>query len=94
MLTGFEDKTAEAVCIFAYSSGEPGSEIKLFVGRTPGTIVDPRGPANFGWDPCFEPKGFNKTYAEMEKEQKNKISHRGKAMELFKAFIAEGEGKK
>lgn len=89
MLAGFEDKTAEAVCIFAYSSGEPGTEPKLFIGRTPGTIVDPRGPTDFGWDPCFQPQGYTQTYAEMAKEEKNKISHRGKAVELFKKYFSE-----
>lgn len=84
MLAGFDDKTAEAVCVFAYSSGEEGYEPKLFIGRTAGTIVDPRGPTDFGWDPCFQPQGYNQTYAEMSKEEKNKISHRGKAVELFK----------
>lgn len=87
MLAGFDDKTAEAVCIFAYSSEEPGSEVKLFVGRTAGTIVEPRGPADFGWDPCFQPAGLDQTYAEMSKEQKNKISHRGKAVEAFKKYF-------
>lgn len=38
MLAGFEDKSAEAVCTFAYSPGE-GGEVKLFQGRTKGTIV-------------------------------------------------------
>jgi inosine triphosphate pyrophosphatase len=84
LLAGFEDKSAEAICIFAYSAGEPDSEVKLFIGRTPGTIVAPRGPTDFGWDPCFQPEGFDKTYAELSKEQKNKISHRGKAVEAFK----------
>ena len=46
MLNGFEDKTAFAMCIFAY--GEPGKEIKLFKGKTDGQIVDPRGPKTFG----------------------------------------------
>ncbi|KAH3850473.1 inosine triphosphate pyrophosphatase-like [Dreissena polymorpha] len=92
MLTGFEDKTAEAVCIFAYSSGEPNSDIQLFVGRTTGTIVEPRGPTNFGWDPCFQPDGFDQTYAEISKDQKNTISHRGKAMQAFKDFIMKQSG--
>ena len=84
MLSGFDDKTANAVCIFAYSDGEPESNIELFIGKTPGTIVEPRGPNTFGWDPCFQPEGFQQTYAEMSKEQKNQISHRGKAVEAFK----------
>lgn len=84
MLSGFEDKTANAMCIFAYCSGEKDAKVELFIGKTPGTIVEPRGPNTFGWDPCFQPEGFKQTYAEMAKEQKNQISHRGKAVEAFK----------
>ena len=46
MLSGFEDKSAYALCIFAY--GEHGKEVKLFTGRTNGRIVEPRGPRDFG----------------------------------------------
>ena len=85
LLAGFEDKTAYALCIFAY--GEPGKEIKLFTGRTDGSIVDPRGPRNFGWDPCFQPAGFEQTYAEMPKEVKNTISHRYKSIFELQKFL-------
>jgi len=88
MLAGFEDKTAYAQCIFAYCGG-PGEEPKIFVGRTPGRIVEPRGPTDFGWDPIFEPDGFHKTYAEMEKATKNTISHRYKSLALFREFLLE-----
>jgi inosine triphosphate pyrophosphatase len=47
-----------------------------FVGRTEGRIVPARGPLDFGWDPIFEPSGFDQTYAEMDKVTKNSISHR------------------
>jgi len=40
-----------------------------------------------GWDPAFEYEG--RTYAEMEKDEKNKISHRGKALEKLKAWLKE-----
>lgn len=53
MLAGFEDKSATAVCTFAYSSGE-NDEVLLFQGKTEGQIVDPRGPRDFGLDPCFQ----------------------------------------
>jgi inosine triphosphate pyrophosphatase len=39
-----------------------------------------------GWDSCFEYEG--QTYAEMDKSEKNKISHRGKALEKLKAWLA------
>ncbi|KAJ8957845.1 hypothetical protein NQ318_001841 [Aromia moschata] len=56
----------------------------LFQGRTEGEIVSPRGPRDFGWDPCFRPAGYEQTYAEMPKSEKNKISHRYKAVDLFR----------
>lgn len=50
MLSGFEDKSAEAQCYFAFSTGKPEDEIVVFKGITPGTIVQPRGGSGFGWD--------------------------------------------
>ena len=52
----FKDKSGYALCMFGYSDG---SEVHVFEGRTNGTIVDPRGPRDFGWDPCFQPDGYN-----------------------------------
>ncbi|KAF2988152.1 hypothetical protein EK904_013686 [Melospiza melodia maxima] len=52
LLAGFEDKSAYALCTFAFSSGDP---------EEPGVIVEPRGPRDFGWDPCFQPNGYNQT---------------------------------
>ena len=52
-----------------------------------------RGPLDFGWDPVFEPDGFDQTYAEMPKETKNSISHRGRALEKLKAYLMENEAK-
>lgn len=48
----------------------------VFAGRTEGRVVPARGPTDFGWDPVFEPQGFDTTYAEMDKAIKNTISHR------------------
>lgn len=47
MLVGFEDKSAQAVCTFAYCEG-PGHEPIIFQGRTSGKIVPARGPTTFG----------------------------------------------
>ncbi|XP_066158975.1 inosine triphosphate pyrophosphatase [Euwallacea fornicatus] len=87
MLAGFEDKTAQAVCTFAYHPGEEGGEVLLFQGKTNGEIVIPRGPRDFGWDPCFQPTGYAVTYAEMPKAEKNKISHRFKALDKLKSYF-------
>ncbi|CAH0557536.1 unnamed protein product [Brassicogethes aeneus] len=84
MLTGYDDKSAEAVCTFAYHPGGEDDQVILFQGKTKGEIVSPRGPRDFGWDPCFQPKGYELTYAEMKKEEKNKISHRYRALDLFR----------
>ncbi|VDM80016.1 unnamed protein product [Strongylus vulgaris] len=83
---GFDDKSAYAQCIFAFTEGL-GQPVHIFRGRCPGRIVYPRGPPDFGWDPCFQPDGFLETFAEMKKETKNKISHRAKALELVKKFF-------
>jgi len=61
----------------------------LFQGRTEGKIVPARGPGYFGWDPIFEFEG--KTYAEMDKTDKNLISHRYKALEKLKAWLLRGQ---
>ncbi|THH29879.1 hypothetical protein EUX98_g4316 [Antrodiella citrinella] len=61
LLTGFPTKEAYALCTFAYSAG-PGTEPILFVGRTDGRIVPPRGAGKFGWNPIFEVEDTGKTY--------------------------------
>jgi inosine triphosphate pyrophosphatase len=86
MLAGFEDKTAYAQCIFAYTPG-PGVEPITFVGRTPGRIVPARGPTDFGWDPVFQPDGHDGTYAELDKAVKNGISHRYRALDKLRTYL-------
>jgi len=87
LLTGWEDKSAYALCTFAFSSGNPSDKIQLFHGRTNGTIVKPRGPTDFGWDPCFQPEGFEQTYAEMDKKCKNGISHRCRSLQEMQKYF-------
>lgn len=86
LLSGFENKSGSAVCSVGYCES-PGKPVHVFIGKTAGKIVDPRGPRDFGWDCIFEPTGFEKTYAEMEKSQKNEISHRGKAFAMLREFL-------
>ncbi|XP_023310143.1 inosine triphosphate pyrophosphatase-like [Anoplophora glabripennis] len=87
LLAGFDDKSAQAVCTFAYHPGGENDEVILFQGNTDGRIVNPRGPRNFGWDPCFEPAGYDVTYAQMPNAEKNKISHRYKALDLLRNYF-------
>jgi inosine triphosphate pyrophosphatase len=86
MLSSFEDKSAYCQCIYAYCESAEAEPI-LFVGKCEGEIVEPRGENMFGWDPVFQPKGYKQTFAEMDLEEKNKISHRSKALALFKDFL-------
>jgi len=87
MLAGWDDKSAYALCTFGYSDGTPDGEIKIFSGRTDGMIVPARGPKNFGWDPIFQPTGYELTYAELPKEIKNSISHRGRALQALSEYF-------
>ena len=84
----FDDHTAYAQSIYGLQKNKK-EEPHLFIGKTPGEIVSPRGPNSFGWDPCFQPKDYKQTYAEMGEEEKNKISHRGKSTNEMIRWIKE-----
>ncbi len=65
-----------------------GNEKFFFTGICNGQITkEKRGKAGFGYDPIFQPDGYARTFAELTADEKNKISHRGKAMHsLLKYF--------
>lgn len=92
MLAGWEDKTAYALCTFAYSTGNADDPIRVFRGKTMGKIVEPRGNTDFGWDPCFQPDGYDQTYAELDSKIKNTISHRSKSLQALAEFFLESNG--
>lgn len=59
-----------------------------FEGVVEGKILDEkRGKSGFGYDPIFQPAGFEKTFAEMDLTDKNKISHRGRAVEKLIHYL-------
>ncbi|MDH0674741.1 RdgB/HAM1 family non-canonical purine NTP pyrophosphatase, partial [Empedobacter sp. GD03861] len=60
----------------------------FFEGRVNGTIAtEIMGDNGFGYDPIFIPDGFSKSFAQMTAEEKNAISHRGKAVEKLNDFL-------
>lgn len=62
----------------------------IFEGICEGTILtEKRGKCGFGYDPIFMPDGFNTSFAEIEMNEKGKISHRGKAIEKLVTFLNE-----
>lgn len=71
------DRSAVARCCIGFFDGD---ELRILVGETRGEIlVEPRGESGFGWDAWFLPEGSRRTYAELTAEEKDRISHRGKA---------------
>lgn len=63
-------------------------EEHFFEGTVPGTIRTERcGTAGFGYDPIFQPDGYDITFAEMSMNEKNSISHRGRAVDQLIAFL-------
>ena len=77
-----KDRTAYFGCCIAYYDGKNEFTVE---GRCYGTIItQKKGHSGFGYDPVFVPNGFDSTFAELGEEEKNKISHRALALELFK----------
>jgi XTP/dITP diphosphohydrolase len=62
----------------------------LFEGEVEGLIeLSPRGDAGFGYDPVFRPTGYEQTFAELSLDDKNKISHRARAVQKLASFLKE-----
>lgn len=75
-----EEKTAKFVCCMCVC--RPDGKTLYVTGESKGLIIDElRGDGRFGYDPIFYYEPFDKTFAEMTGEEKNSISHRGKAIE-------------
>ena len=79
-LASREGEKAVISCSIAYYDGETMLTVR---GDVPGTIVAPRGNDGFGFDTTFVPDGETLTYAEMNEEKKNSLSHRHKAIQLI-----------
>lgn len=76
------DRTAHFACALVIAW--PNGETEEFEGRVTGTLQWPvKGTNGFGYDPMFVPDGYDKSFAELPAEIKNKISHRANALKLF-----------
>jgi XTP/dITP diphosphohydrolase len=84
------DRRVAYVCVLAYV--EPGDTELLFYGRCEGTLAEePRGGGGFGYDPAFIPADTGdddrRTMAELSPEEKDAISHRGRAARAFRDWL-------
>ena len=78
-------RSARFRTVIAYVNGK---EELLFEGIVNGEILnEKRGEKGFGYDPVFQPEGFQKSFAEMELSEKNTVSHRARAFEKFVRFL-------
>lgn len=67
---------------------EINGENHCFEGKVEGEICEHRtGDEGFGYDPIFKPNGYQETFAQMSMDEKNKISHRGRAVMKFVEFL-------
>ncbi|MGI8964462.1 MAG: non-canonical purine NTP pyrophosphatase [Limisphaerales bacterium] len=74
----------------ACSANEAELRPKIFEGICEGTIAfAPSGHGGFGYDSLFVPDGFSKSFAALKEEEKNRISHRARALEKVRAYFSE-----
>lgn len=86
-LTGKTERGAQFRTVIALLIGD---DTHLFEGIVRGTIIEERrGEGGFGYDPIFVPDGYDKTFAELGSEVKNRISHRAQAVEKLAEFLNE-----
>ena len=84
-LEGKSDRKADFRTVIAFIEGDT---IHYFEGRVDGEILtELHGEGGFGYDPLFVPEGYEQTFAEMTQEEKNAISHRGRAVAKFVEFL-------
>ena len=85
-LEGQENRRARFVCAIAIAFN--GEVLEVFEGEIKGTITTaPRGKDGFGYDPVFLPDGYDRTFAELTSDEKNKISHRANAFAKALEFV-------
>jgi XTP/dITP diphosphohydrolase len=82
LMRGVEDRKARFECCIGFMA--PGGEPFIAKAVAEGTISQEKmGAGGFGYDPVFIPQGYTRSYAQIDLPEKNRISHRGKAMGIF-----------
>lgn len=81
-----EQRRARFVCVLCYLDAEGVPH--YFEGYCEGRIIEaPKGTEGFGYDPIFQPDGYDRTFAELSAAEKNSISHRNRALLAFQKFL-------
>lgn len=82
-------RQAAFVCVLAFVT--PDGVEQVFSGKVYGRIlINQQGEGGFGYDPLFLVDGFDRTMAELELQEKNRISHRGQALQQFRNYLEQG----
>lgn len=90
-----DNRKARFRTVIALITGNGEDDVKLFEGVAEGDIIrEKRGREGFGYDPIFRPEGYDKTFAELGHEIKNKISHRAKAVQKLVEYLKQASGNK
>ncbi len=84
-MEGIENRSARFRTVIALIKG---NDTVMFEGEVRGSILEsPRGEGGFGYDPVFQPEGWEKTFAEATADEKNAVSHRGRATRALLDYL-------
>lgn len=90
VLQNMKRATDRSACFRTVISLILNGEEHFFEGRVDGEILlQEQGEKGFGYDPIFQPEGYEESFAQMTLEQKNQISHRGKAVQKLVDFLSD-----
>jgi len=84
------ERGASFICCLALC--RTNSSLVIFQGRCDGVILDhPRGRGGFGYDPVFYYPPLGKTFAQLDPVKKNRVSHRGRALQSFREWLSKND---
>lgn len=81
----YDDHSVKVVCTIAYADDQ--GEVSLHTSVIVGEVVLPRGDSGFGFDPIFQPDGYDQTFAELPEDVKNSISQRSLALQALSKHL-------